>query len=153
MTANVLAIATASCLYMYGLDVLVAKTSPLFIVDLKTQDAELLSYNIKHFDFMKEFILTVTEEGEFLKLEPPSILRPHDNNQVKGISSLSESSRGLPSIGLRVSQVGGVLKLEGQSGICCILAWGEEEELILLATHSNKVLAIGSRTHEIHDIW
>jgi hypothetical protein len=68
ITANVIAIAAASCLYIYGLSVLESKSSPLFVVDLKTQDAELLSYNIRHFDFMKEFALAVTEEGEFLKL-------------------------------------------------------------------------------------
>lgn len=40
------------------------------VVDLRVNEGlELMSYQIKYFEFMREYILAMTDSGEFVKIE------------------------------------------------------------------------------------
>lgn len=70
MTSNILAVAAGTYVYVYGLDVLSSKASPILACNLKNQEenVQLMSYNFKYFDFVTNFILAMTDQGEFVKI-------------------------------------------------------------------------------------
>ena len=70
ITNTILAVGAGSYVYIYDLDILNNKGGVLMSVNLKGQNhIDFLSYGIKYFDFIKDYILGVTESGEFIKIE------------------------------------------------------------------------------------
>lgn len=65
INSKVLAVSTGTFLYIYDLEVIALnRNSPIFSICLKAQESiELVSSNIKYFDFIQEYILAMTEEG------------------------------------------------------------------------------------------
>jgi hypothetical protein len=69
---------------VYDLEVVANKSGPLFVVDLKIQEnVELVNYNIRYFDFIENFIVGITEQGEFLKIETYSRLKTSGDTSIK----------------------------------------------------------------------
>ncbi len=55
-------------MYVYELEIFCEKIAPIMIGNVRNrEDIDLLSYEIKYFDFVRNFILVMTETGEFLR--------------------------------------------------------------------------------------
>ena len=76
-----MAFSIGELVYLYELDIINSRFEPMMTINLLQYETELhlMKYTIQYFDFMGNFLVAMTTNGDFVTLHPQEVYKPDEN--------------------------------------------------------------------------